>query len=150
MRTLPMERFELMPPVQRKATTKVSRTFNIPTIQQYIDTAFGIQLQIFHKSGMQLNTGDAVLARMRGYEPWPARILGFKNNNKIIKCYFFGANNIGQVGTKQVIPFADAFETVRIICIRNPPNFIKGIREIEVEFGVSDEFSCLKEHKSIE
>lgn len=135
---------EIVPPKSR-----ATRSYNMPTIQQFITASFENQLQIYHKSGIQPKVGDAVLARMRGYDPWPARIIGLKNKNKNVECYFYGAHNSGSVGSKNIIPFVDAFETVRLVCLRNPKNFVKGIQEIEIEFGVPTELSCLKEFDAI-
>lgn len=130
--------------------SSVKRSYNMPTIQHYIDDAFKNELQKFIKNETQLKKGDAVLARMKGFDPWPARIVDFSNNQKIAKCFFFGTNNIGPVGTKNIILFANAFETVRLICLRNPNCFVKGVREIEIESGIPNEFSCLREYKAIE
>lgn len=133
-----------------KAAKHTPRTFNLPTIQQYINIAFETQLQIFHKSGIELKIGDPVLARMRGFDPWAARIVGFSNNKKTIKCYFFGTHNSGNVGSKSVLPFMNASDIIRLISLRNTPNFIKGINEIEIEFGIPRELSCLTECNAIE
>lgn len=131
--------------VKKKTAKRTQRTFNMPTIEQFFSTTFENQLQIFHKSETQLKIGDLILARMKGYDPWPARILGFKSNNKLIKCYFFGAHNTGDVGAKSAIPFDAAFETVRLVCLRNSNDFIKGIKEIEIESCVPEELSCLRD-----
>lgn len=120
------------------------------TIQQYINIAFENQLQIFHKSGMELKEGDAVLARMRGFDPWGARIEGFLNNKKTIKCYFFGTHNIGNVGSKNVLPLAYAPEIIRLISLRKTASFVKGIQEMEIEFGIPKELSCLREFDAID
>lgn len=123
---------------------------NLRTIDQFITTTFVKQLKTFHESEFELKIGDAILARMTGFKPWPSKILGFKNNSKIIECYFFGTNNKGPVGSKNVIPFADAFDTIRLVCLLNLPSYAKGIREIEYEFGVPNELSCLRENNAIE
>lgn len=133
-----------------KNKTARARTYNIPTFQQLITATFENQLQNFQNIGMQLKKGDQILARMRGYDPWPAKILDFLNNKKLIKCYFYGTHNTGTVGIKNAIPFGEAFETIRLICLRNPFGFIKGIKEIEIESRVPEENSCLKEFEAID
>lgn len=127
-----------------------ARTFNMPSIQKYIAIAFEKQLEIFRQKEMQLKKGDAILAKMRGYDPWPARILDFTNNKKTIKCYFFGTHNTGSIGIRNAIPFADALETIRLICLRNSIGFVKGIMEIETEYGVPKDLSSLKECEAIQ
>lgn len=140
---------KLEKPSAEKIPPKSKHSMNIPTVQHFIKTTFEEQLAIFHKSGTQLKKADLVLARMRGYDPWPARIIEYSKNMKSIKCFFFGAHNIGPVGFKQVIPFADAFQTVRLVCLRKKQHFEKGIKEIEIECGVPNHLSCLREVEAI-
>lgn len=121
----------------------------MPTLQQFIAISFENQLLNFQKSGINLKKGDYILAKMRGYNPWPARIIDFSGNNKNINCYFYGTNNIGLVGIKHAIPFADSFETVRLICLRNLNGFVKGVKEIETKFGIPNHLSCLREYEAI-
>lgn len=40
-----------------------------------------------HKFGI----GEHVFAHIKGYKPWPAKIIGFNPNNQI-EVYFFGSN----------------------------------------------------------
>lgn len=132
-----------------KSAKNPNKTFNLPTLQHFIDTAFQNELQVFLKSGKQLKIGDAVLARMRGFQPWPGRVQSFTSNHKTINCFFFGTHNSGPVGSKNVIPFHYAPETVRLVCLKSPNNYIKGVKEIEIECGVPAELSCLNEFKII-
>lgn len=127
---------------------KSFRTQNVPTLQHFIDATFQKQLKIFHESGKQLNVGDAVVARMKGYLPWPGRVENFTSNNKTVNCYFFGTHDSGLVGSKNIIPFSFALETVRLVCLRSPNRYIKGVMEIEMACGVPDELSCMNELKS--
>lgn len=126
------------------------RTFNMPTINQFITSSFENQLQHFHNGGTGLKIGDIIIARMRGYSPWPAKIEKFSANKKSFNCYFYGTHNSGPISTKNAIPFADAYPTIRLICLKSPPCFIKGIKEIETEYGIPSELSCLREINSIE
>lgn len=134
----------------KKSVQKHTRTSNLPTLQHFIDTAYQKELKIFHESGKQLQVGDAVIARMKGYAPWPGRIQSVSSNNKIMNCYFFGTHNSGPVGSKNIMPFSLAVETVRLVCLRSPKMYIKGVREIEIVYGVPEELSCLNELKSIQ
>lgn len=140
-------------PSAEKIPTKCNRSMNIPTLQHFINTTFEEQLAYFQKSGTQLQKADTILAKMKGYDPWPARIIEYSKNMKSIKCFFFGTHEIGSVGSKQIIPFADAFQTVRLVCLRNialTQHFVKGIQEIEIECGVPKQLSCLREYEAIE
>lgn len=87
---------------------------------------------------------------MRGYPPWPAKVLGFTKNGQKIKCSFYGSHNTGSVGIDQAIPFLESFECIRLIKIRNPREFIKGVREIEIEQGIPNIASSLRDYESIE
>lgn len=128
---------------------KSTRKLKTPTLKDLVDAAFETELNVFHESKLSLEIGDAVLARMRGYMPWPGRVESFSSNNKIINCFFFGTNNAGPVGSKNIVPFSLAHETVRLVCSRPPNAYVKGVKEIESECGVPAELSCLKEFKSI-
>lgn len=121
----------------------------MPTLQHFIDAAYQKELREFHESEIQLKIGDPVVARMKGYLPWPGRIENFSSNNKTINCFFYGTHNTGAVGSKSVMPFSFAVETVRLVCIRSPNQYIKGVKEIEVEHGVPEELSCLTDLKAI-
>lgn len=104
---------------------------------------------MFHESGKQLSVGDAVIARMRGFHPWPGRIQSIMPKSKRINCYFFGTHNTGPVGSKNIMPFDGARETIRLVVLRSPKGYVKGVKEIEIEYGVPEELSCLNEFKSI-
>lgn len=135
--------------IQKKPLQKSIQTSKTPTLKYLIDSAFQTQLKLFNESKQPLAVGDAVLARMKGFLPWPARIDNFASNNKIINCYFYGTNNSGPVGSKNVLPYVLARETVRLACLRSQDKYIKGVKEIEVAFNVPDELSYLKECKAL-
>lgn len=96
-----------------------------------------------------MEKGEAVLAKMSGYCAWPSRIDGFTKNGRRIKCYFYGSHNIGSVDVNQAIPFKDTFSMIRLINLRNIPNFAKGIKEMEFELGIPDDQSALREVPAI-
>lgn len=128
---------------------KTPRTSNMPTLQHFIDAAYQKELKMFHESQKQLSVGDAVMARMRGYLPWPGRIQSIGSNNKTMSCYFYGTYNSGPVGSKNIMPFDFARETIRLVAIRSPNGYVKGVQEMEIEHGVPDAMSCLSEYNSI-
>lgn len=82
---------------------------------------------------------------MSGYCAWPSRIDGFTKNNRRMKCYFYGSHNIGTVDVNQAIPFKDAYSIIRLINLRKPPQFAKGVREVEIVYGIPHELSALRD-----
>lgn len=89
------------------------------------------------------------MAKFSGYCPWPTRVDGFTKDGRRIKCYFYGSHNTGSVDINQAIPFQNALEIIRLINLRNPRDFSKGVREIEIQNGVPDELSALREAEAI-
>lgn len=119
-----------------------------------IDRTFKQQLQSFRKTEKQLEIGDPVLAQMSGYGPWAAKIEGFTKDKKRIKCYFYGSHDRGTVDVTSAIPFPDAFPSIRLINLRKKigpmKDFVKGIKELEIEQGVPENLSSLREFDTIE
>lgn len=115
-----------------------------------IDRTFNNDVARFRRSGKQLEIGDPIMTKMSGYPPWPADIKGFTKDKKRIKCYFYGSHNSGSVDYDKTIPFFDSFETIRLLCLRQPKDFEKGINEIEIKYGVPQHLSCLREIESVE
>lgn len=120
-----------------------------PSLQRIIDDTFESITKKFAESKKELNIGDIVLGRMRGYTPWAARICSFTKDKKSAGCYFYGSHNNGPVNTSKMVPFKDGFEVIRLIAIRDPYDFVKGIKEVELEIGIPDDRSCIKEQASI-
>lgn len=71
-----------------KIVQKTKQKLKVPTIKDLIDAAFQNELGKFYESKQHLKVGDAVVARMKGFLPWPGRIESFSSNNKIINCFF--------------------------------------------------------------
>lgn len=84
------------------------------------------------------------MSKMSGYTPWPARVDGFSKNGRRMTCFFYGSHNTGCVDVDQAIPFNNGFEIIKLINMRNPRDFAKGVREIELQHGVPEELSVLK------
>lgn len=133
-----------------KKPTKTAASSTVPTLQNMIDKTFNNELARFIESGKQLEIGDPILTRMSGYPPWPADVEGLTKDKKRIKCYFYGSHNRGSVDYNKTLPFFDALETIRLLCLRQPKDFVKGVREIEIKYGVPEQFSCLREFETIE
>lgn len=120
-----------------------------PTLQSVINAAFREAKKKFGESKKQLKSDDYVLAQMRGYAPWPSKIVDFTKNGQRAKCFFYGTRNFGMVETNQIIPFTDAVELVRLINMRNPMNYAKGVRELEIDLGIPSNSSVLRELAAI-
>lgn len=120
------------------------------TLSSAIASAFKNSLEEFHKTKHDLETDDVVLAKMTGYAPWPAKIASFSKDKRRANCYFYGSHNSGPVGVKQMIPFKDGFSTIRLVKKRNLRFFQKGIREVEIELGIPENISSLRELASIQ
>lgn len=86
---------------------------------------------------------------MKGFCAWPARVDGFSQNGRRLNCFFYGTHNTGSVNTNQTIPFEKSFGIIRLINLRKPQDFAKGVREIEVIMGVPAELSVVREDKQI-
>lgn len=122
-----------------------NRMDSAPTLENAIKSTFQKSLKEFKETKQNLSIGDFVLARMRSYKPWPAKIVSFSKNMSSIRVHFYGSHNEGSVSSKEIIPFSDAFSTIRLIKIQNPKDFVKGVREIEIENGIPEERSSLRE-----
>lgn len=131
------------------STEEVELKSIVPTLQSCIGDSFKKSCTDFKKAEKSLNIGDFVLAQMRGYAPWPARITSFTKNRKRVSCYFYGSHNNGPVDVNKVFPFENGYETIRLISIRNPPGFQKAVKELEMAFGIPKHLNSLREILSV-
>ena len=115
------------------------------TVNNSIKTTFNNAVKQFRNSGISFNPGDFILARMKGYQPWAARIISFSKDARRINIYFYGSHNYGTVSAKECIPFKFGYETIRLIKLKNLKHFTTGIQEIEIEHGVPPELSSLRD-----
>lgn len=118
------------------ANEEQRRCQNIPTIYQLTNQVFSNALKSFKAAGSDFKVNEYVLGRMKGYAPWPAKIQAFTKDGSKLKCYFFGSHNTGTVDRKNAIPFQYAPEVIRLIKLRQPHCFIKGVRELEIENNI--------------
>lgn len=49
-----------------------------------------------------------------------------------------------------MVPFLDAFDTIRLIKLRHVKYFEIGIKEIEMEHGIPENLSSLEETQSVQ
>lgn len=94
------------------------------------------QQEIFH-------TDQYVMVKMASYSPWPAKITGFTKNRKMAYVYFFGSHNSGSVDITEITPYQSAVEVIRMQALRQLEIFSKGIKEVEIELQIPEEFSVL-------
>lgn len=104
----------------------------------------------FKSTGLSIDVGDIILAKMSTYSPWPARLKGFTSNKKRAHVFFFGESNSGHVNVSEIVPFNDCLNVIRFLLLRKVSRFHKGIAEVEAICNVSPEFSLLKELNAIE
>lgn len=83
----------------------VKKSFTVPTLQDIIKTNFKYSLKQFQATKQTFQVGDRVLARMKGFSPWPARIISFTKNRLSARCYFYGSHDNGSVAVNEIIPF---------------------------------------------
>ncbi|KAH8395768.1 hypothetical protein KR215_000843 [Drosophila sulfurigaster] len=51
-----------------------------------------------------LKVGDFVFAKVRGFRPWPARIM-YKDNRSVYHVFFYGTSNTAKVGIYQLYEY---------------------------------------------
>lgn len=129
---------------------KINRAHTTQTLTSAINNSFQIALKEYQKGKKEFVIGQFVLAKMRGYMPWPARISHFTKDKSRVSCYFYGTNNNGSVNVKEMVPFGDGFSTIRLIKLRHVKYFEKGVKEVELEHGIPEYLSSLRETEAIE
>lgn len=94
--------------------------------------------------GMPL-IGEIVIAKMRSYKPWPARILN-ENGKTVYWVKFYGKGSHGSVKKVDCISFDKAIECI-LLFLKCSPNkfddFNRSIREAEIDLGIPNERSLL-------
>lgn len=103
----------------------------------------------FAALGECLQIGDLVLAKMKGYQPWGARIIDFTRNKKRAFVHFFGTNDGNMVDVHEITTFSQSYDVIRLLLLRKVGAFHKSILEIETILKVPSELSLLREQKQI-
>lgn len=129
-----------------KQTKTVLSKFMVPTLNSLIDSSWRQSKSI----QQQLNVQMIVMAKMKTYSPWPARILELNHAKKRAKVYFFGSNNEGFVDQKEIVEFDKATQTIRLLLIRCNSTFLKAVKEVEKILKVPDNLSLFKKTDAIE
>lgn len=92
---------------------------------------------------------DLVMAKLKGHKPWPSKIVEFVNEKKV-KVEFLGAKEdekFGFISTGELAHFSQSSDVIRLILQMEfaiKPHFIKGIRIVELIFGVPPDLSLIK------
>lgn len=97
----------------------------------------------------ELHEGDYVMAKMRTFAPWPAKITSFTKNKKSATVYFYGSHNSGSVLTEEIVRFSSSQTLIRLLLIRNPNDFKKGVVEVELENHIPPELSITNVNQQI-
>lgn len=95
---------------------------------------------------IKLDVGQYVMAKMKSFSPWPARVTGFTKNRKKVYVHFYGTHDTGSIEVAEITLFEDSKDVIRIQLLRSLDCFAKGIREIETELGIPDELSITNRH----
>lgn len=104
----------------------------------------------YKASGISVEIGGLIMAKMSTYSPWPARLTGFASNKKRAHVYFFGDGTTGHVNTSEITPFGHSMNVIRLLLLRKVSNFHKGIAEVEAVMKTPPELSLLKEIQSVQ
>lgn len=95
------------------------------------------------KTAIDLKEDDLVMAKMKSFCPWPARIIRVKGKRTDV--FFFGTNQTGTVDTNQIRLFCDCSQEIKRLLLRHNLSFIKAVKEVEVILKIPDNLSILNE-----
>lgn len=96
----------------------------------------------------QFTVGQIVMAKMKGWTPWPCVIERF-TNKKRAQVIFFGTNQTGSVDLNESVRMESSNEVIRLLLLRSLDRFPKGIREAESVLGISEENSIMREQAAL-
>lgn len=116
-------------------------------IQKLIDSEWLKSKKEHKQNNLRININDIVLAKVRGYNLWPAVVLEFTGKSGM-KVEFFGADDdekFGFVSMNEVTFFKNSAVVVRLILKRNIRNYRKAIKETEILCGIPSYASLCNE-----
>lgn len=94
-----------------------------------------------NQAGNTVRINDIVMAKVKGYAPWPATTIEFINKTKVL-VKFFGADikeEFGYVNIAEITPFMSSMNLIRTILVNMKKDilkFTKGVQEAELIYGV--------------
>lgn len=115
------------------------------TLNQLIDAEWRKSKTV----GEKIEIGHIVLAKMKGYTPWPGVVRSFTKNGKRAQLYFFGTDNSGTVDVDEIVGFDVGRETTRLLLLRRINFFTKAVLEAERLLNIGPEFSITKEQNCL-
>lgn len=87
----------------------------------------------------QPKVNDVVMAKMRCYCPWPARVDNFNGNR--VDIYFFGTYQTGTVNIKDIKLYSESRSQIRQLIVRRNPLFHRAVLEVEALMNIPMEYS---------
>lgn len=94
-------------------------------------------------SAVPLKVGQVVLARMRTYRPWPAKILNDEKKT-VFWVRFYGKETEGSVPKIECVLFQDALECVQEYLKIPVDDYGRAVREAEINLGIPYHASLLR------
>lgn len=89
----------------------------------------------FAKSGHHIQNNMISVAKMRGFKPWPCRVIQSESKQNSHFVEFFPRKDKATISSKNVVPFGYAIdclkEYVKAITL-DTEGFVKGVREAEL------------------
>lgn len=127
--------------VKKKTMEPLAKFQRTKTIAELANDAWKLCKFNSKRTNIPLEIGQFVMAKMKSYAPWAAKITGFTQNRKKAYVYFYGTHNSGSVEVNEIILFQDSDQVIRMLLLRHLDCFSKGIKEIEIELGIPVELS---------
>lgn len=83
----------------------------------------------------RVNIGQLVLAKMKSYSPWPARVMGI--TSKRANVFFFGTNQHGDVNVSDCVAAEFCGELVLRLLNSSNRKYVRAVREMEIFNGIA-------------
>lgn len=118
--------------------------FQTKSINKLIDDAW-LSCKKEHKQIIVPN--NIVMAKVRGFQPWPAIVLE-NTNKRAIKVEFFGADEnekFGFVSLNEITLFENSANVIRLVLKKNVQKYRKAVQEAEIICGIPSHASICVE-----
>lgn len=97
----------------------------------------------------KLQEGQIVLAKMKGWTPWPSMIEKLTTNRKRAQVLFFGTNQTGSVEVKECVRMEKSNEVIRLLLMRSLDFFRRGVLEAEGILDIDEDNSITREQYAL-
>lgn len=131
---------------KQKPDSTIAKSHPKP-IQTLIDNAWLICKNEHKKKQHKVGVSDIVMAKVRGFQAWPAIVMEC-TGRKGIKVEFFGADDnekFGFVSLNEITLFESSAHVVRLILQRNIQKYSKAVHEAEIICGIPSYASLCNE-----